>query len=211
MACSSDGTATDHPDFTKTKLIGKAIGQFVRIVLKMTKFQANKNVEAIIGGLTKYLDEIVRTAEGRQLLRSTKHLVSKIANKEAFLAVLWRIFNVARRISRNGSGKFGLFLMGAGLIIFFLLTVRGVGESALAVWLALAARTFAGRLLSTGSTLIRKRIKEAVPNKQALLTLLNTIVSSQHETQLLSDEEIRQLEVRSSRTPKDSYKDWIII
>lgn len=200
----------DPPGNTSTMVIGHAISESVRTILKITKLQSNKNIEPIIEGLKKHTEEIFKTVEGRQLLRSTKQMVSKIKDKEAFMAIMWKIFNIARRVCRNGRGKFGLFLMGAGIVVFLLSSATGLGEGALAVWLTIAGRTFASHLFTRGTSFIRKSMKEVVPNKQALVTLLNLLVSSGQAPQLSSDE-IRQLETMERRTSQCSYKDWVFI
>ena len=208
-SCPDRGDASDS-DFIKAKEIGKAIGELIKTALKVSKFQTNRNVEPIIEGLIKHVDEIIQTPEGRKLLASTKHLVSSIKNKEAFLGIMRRIFNVAQRIARKSSGKFGLVLMGVGIVIF-LTTATGVGKGVPAVWLTYAGQTLTGRLFSSGSTLVRKGAKEVVPNKQALVTLLNMLVYDGREFPLLSREELEQLETMDHTSSTGSFDDWVVL
>lgn len=213
MASCPDNEDNPPDQFTSTTMIGHGIGESVKTILKITKLRSNKNIEPIIDSLNKHTEEIFKTVDGRELLRSMKQMVSQIKDKEAFMAIMWKIFNIARRVCRNGRGKFGLFLMGAGIVVFLLSTATGLGEGAVAVWLTIAGRTFASRLVTTGTSMMRKSIKEIVPNKQDLVTLLNMLVCSRHAGQApqLSSDEIRQLETKEGRCSRCSYKDWVFI
>ncbi|CAB4019546.1 Hypothetical predicted protein [Paramuricea clavata] len=214
MASSSskyDRVTTD-PDFTTTKNIGKLICEFIGGLMKITNLKQSKNIEPMIKRLGKHLEELVGTAEGRRLLCSMKQLALRIKNKENFLGMLWRMFHVTGRICTEGSGRFGLFFMGTALLVFLLSTVTGLAEGILAVWFTLAARTFAMQLFTSGSNLMRKGVKETVPNRKTFVNLLNTIAcGSGQEHEQVSKEEIQQLEVRFARAKVCFHHDWVLL
>ncbi len=199
MACCAS-----NEDGTMTESVGKLICEFIGGLMKATKLKRSENIAPIIESLGKHMDELVGTVEGRHLLTRMKGLATKIKNKENFVAMLWRMFHVTRRITTEGTGRFSLFFMGTALLVFLLSTVTGIAEGVLVGWFTLAARTFALQLFSKG-------IKETVPNKQTFVNLLNTILcGSGQEHEQVSQEEIRQLEVRFATTTVRCDCDWVL-
>ena len=214
MACSSSkqDKATSDRDFITTKDIGKLISECIAGLIKTTKLKPNKNVAPIIECLGKYTADLVSTIEGRRLLCRMKHLASRVKDKDNFLAILWRMFHIARRISTEGSGRLGLLFMGTALLVFLLSMVTGLGEGVLAIWFTLAARTFALQLFAGGSGLVRKSVKETMPSKKIFVNLLNTVLcGGGQEHEQVSREEIRQLEVRFTTATVCPDHGWVLL
>lgn len=208
-ASTNDGTAADL-GFAKTENLAKVICEFIRGIMKIGKLKTNEHVVPVIEGLGQYVEELVGTKEGRQILCNMRKLASRIKNKENFLAMIWRIFHTAGRICSGAFGRLGLIIMGTALLVFLLSTATRLGEGVLAVWFTLAARTFALQLFTRGSNLMREGVKETIPNKKAFVSLLNTIAcGSGQEQDQVSREEICQLESRVAQMCPDH--DWVLL
>ena len=180
--------------------------------MKVVKLKQTKNIAPIIENLGKYMEDLAGSVEGRRLIGNITQLASQIKSKENFFALLRRMFHVTRHICSGGSARFGLFFMGTALLLFLVSTATGVAEGLLAVWFTLAARTFAQQLLSGGSDLMRKGVKETVPNKQTLVNLLNTIAcGTGQEHEQVSQEEIQQLEARFATASVCCDRSWVLL
>jgi hypothetical protein len=210
-ASRADCTAADM-DSTDGKSIGVLICEFIGGLMKVVKPKQAEKITPVVENLGKYMEELVGSVEGKRLITNIKQLASQIKSKETFFAVLWRMFHVARHICTKGSARFGLFFMGAALLLFLVSTVTGVTEGLLAVWFTLAARTFAHQLLSSGSNLMRNGVKETVPNKQTFVNFLNSIAcGTGQEHEQVSREEIQQLEARCATATTCCDRDWVLM
>ena len=212
MASSSNRdkrTSTDQ-DFSED--MGGLICEFIVSLIKRAKLKQSEKISSLIESLGKYMEELARTPDGRQILLGMKKLASEIKDKRKFFAILWRMFHVSGRICSKGDGKLGLFFMGTALLVFLLSTVTGLAEGVLITWFTLAARTFAAQLFASGSDMMKKSAKETVLDKKAFANLLNTIsCGSGQEREQVSPEQIGQLERRFQNSTVCPEHGWILL